>query len=86
MERLFEYLMIYSIRIALLALYHYVLVGDTCSKGMVRRCTVISGCIKLVVVFVFACVFVCRVDMCVYCHEMHSLVVECPNHVCVDFG
>ena len=53
---------------------------------MVRRCTVISGCIKLVVVFVFACVFVCRVDMCVYWHEMHSWFVECPNHVCVDFG
>ena len=52
MEHFFEYLMIYSIRIALLALSHYVLVGDICSKGMVRRCTVILGCITLVVVFV----------------------------------
>ena len=83
MERLFEYLMIYSIRTALLALFSLCFSGSYLQQGYGSsmhsnlRMYHISGGICV------ACVFVCRVDMCVYCHEMRSWFVESPNHVCV---
>ena len=85
-ERLFEYLMIYSIRTALLALFSLCFSGSYLQQGYGSsmhsnlRMYHISGGICV------ACVFLCRVDMFVYCHEMHSWFVESPNHVCVDSG
>ena len=46
--------------------FHYVLAGATCSNGMVRRCTVISGCIEcLAIIGVYLSSYAS--DSCIVC-------------------